>query len=55
MIKEGGRLQTVELVIRIADYVFRDKEKVRKGFGEDVYKRQDQNDSHRDKAVKNRL
>ena len=33
MIKEGGRLQTVELVIRIADYVFRDKEKVRKGFG----------------------
>ena len=31
MIKEGGRLQTVELVIRIADYVFRDKEKVRKG------------------------
>ena len=34
MIKEGGRLQTVELVIRIADYVFRDKEKVRKGFGD---------------------
>ena len=30
----GGRLQTVELVIRIADYVFRDKEKVRKGFGD---------------------
>ena len=34
MIKEGGRLQTVELVIRIADYVFRDKEKVRKEFGD---------------------
>lgn len=34
MIKEGGRLQTVELVIRIADYVFRDKEKVKKGFGD---------------------
>ena len=34
MIKEGGRLQTVELVIRITDYVFRDKEKVRKGFGD---------------------
>ena len=34
MIKEGGRLQTVELVIRIADYVLRDKEKVRKGFGD---------------------
>lgn len=34
MIKEGGRLPTVELVIRIADYVFRDKEKVRKGFGD---------------------
>ena len=34
MIKEGGRLQTVELVIQIADYVFRDKEKVRKGFGD---------------------
>ena len=34
MIKEGGRLQTVELIIRIADYVFRDKEKVRKGFGD---------------------
>ena len=34
MIKEGGRLQTVELVFRIADYVFRDKEKVRKGFGD---------------------
>ena len=34
MIKEGGGLQTVELVIRIADYVFRDKEKVRKGFGD---------------------
>ena len=34
MIKEGGQLQTVELVIRIADYVFRDKEKVRKGFGD---------------------
>lgn len=34
MIKEGGRLQTVELVIRIADYVFRDKEKIRKGFGD---------------------
>jgi len=27
-------LPTVELVIRIADYVFRDKEKVRKGFGD---------------------
>lgn len=24
----------VELIIRIADYVFRDKEKVRKGFGD---------------------
>ena len=34
MIKEGGQLQTVELVIRIADYVFSDKEKVRKGFGD---------------------
>ena len=34
MIKEGGRLQTVELIIRIADYVFRDKEKVKKGFGD---------------------
>ena len=34
MIKEGGRLQTVKLVIRIADYVFRDKEKVKKGFGD---------------------
>ena len=34
MIKEGGRLQTVELVIRIADYVFRDKEKVKKGLGD---------------------
>ena len=34
MIKEGGRLPTVELVIRIADNVFRDKEKVRKGFGD---------------------
>ena len=34
MIKEGGRLQTVELVIRISDYVFRDQEKVRKGFGD---------------------
>ena len=27
-------MPTVELVIRIADYVFRDKEKVRKGFGD---------------------
>ena len=34
MITVGGRLQTVVLVIRIADYVFRDKEKVRKGFGD---------------------
>lgn len=27
-------MPTVELVIRIADYVFRDKEKVKKGFGD---------------------
>ena len=27
-------MPTVELIIRIADYVFRDKEKVKKGFGD---------------------
>ncbi len=32
--KEKAYRDMVELIIRIADYVFRDREKIKKGFGE---------------------